>query len=235
VDRASRPWTIALAVVLLVGTVVAFTYTESLKLERKPVRKVRLDRWLSPVCDCPSQTARIAFELREPERLDISVVDGDGNTVRVLAAGLVRPAGRVVVTWDGRDDAGRVVPDGAYRIRLRLLEERRTIAVPRDLNVDTRAPEVTLVDVSPTALAPGEGLVARYRADEAARPSLLVDGEEVLRRGVRPPGPRRLAWPGLANGLPLAPGDHALAVRVADRAGNVSAPTESVAITVIEG
>ena len=226
---------IALAVALLVGTVAAFTYTEALKLERKPVRKVRLDHWLSPGCDCPRQTARISFELREPERLDVSVVDEDGDAVRTLATGLAKPPGRVVVTWDGRDDAGRIVPEGAYRIRLRLLDERRTIAIPVDLNVDTQAPVATLLDVVPTALAPGEELTVRYRADEPARARLDVDGQEVRRGGLRPAGARSLTWPAVVNGVPLAPGAHTVSLRVVDRAGNASVPTEAVTITVSEG
>jgi FlgD Ig-like domain len=131
---------ILLAVALLAGTVAAFTYTEAIKLERKPIGKVRVDRRLSPECDCPRQTARIGFDLREPERIGVRIANRDGNEVRVLASDVREPEGRVLLTWDGRDDAGAVVPAGTYRVRVRLLDERRTVVFPVGIKVTRPAP-----------------------------------------------------------------------------------------------
>jgi FlgD Ig-like domain len=140
VNSTARPGMILLAVVLLVGTIAAFTYTEAIKLERKPVGKVRVEGRLSPGCDCPRETARIGFDLRERERIDVTVANRDGDEVRVLASDLRRPKGRVVLRWDGRDDAGLIVPDGTYRVRVRLRDERRTIVFPEGIKVRRRAP-----------------------------------------------------------------------------------------------
>ena len=131
---------IVLAVALLVGTVAAFTYTEAIKLERKPVGKVRVEGRLSPGCDCPRETARIGFELREPERIDVMVANRDGEVVRLLASDLRQPKERIVLTWDGRDDAGAVVPHGTYRVRVRLRDERRTVVFPEGIKVTRPAP-----------------------------------------------------------------------------------------------
>jgi FlgD Ig-like domain len=133
--RTGRPGMVLLAVALLVGTVAAFTYTEAIKLERKPVGKVRVDPRLSPECDCPRETARISFDLREPTRIDVTIATRDGDEVRLLAADVRQPKGRVELTWDGRDDAGQVVPAGAYRVRVRLKDERRTIVFPEGIKV----------------------------------------------------------------------------------------------------
>jgi hypothetical protein len=223
-----------LAVALLVGCAAAFTYTEALKLERKPVVNVRLDRWLSPACDCPGETARFSFRPPEDERLDISVVDEGGDRVRTLASALPEAAGSVVVTWDGRDDAGRVVADGRYRLRLRLLDEGRTIEVSEAVNVDTRATVVRLDSVSPTELSPGDRLEVAFRIDEPARVALIVDGERSRRGGWRGPGARAFGWRGLVDGRPLSAGTHAVALEAKDRAGNVSLPTRPVTILVTE-
>ena len=126
---------VLLALVLLVGTVAAFSYTEAIKLDGQPVAKVRVQGRLAPECDCPRETARIGFNLREPQRIDVTMVNRDGDEVRELASGLERQEGRVVLTWDGRDDAGLVVPDGAYRVQVRLRDERRTIEFPEDIKV----------------------------------------------------------------------------------------------------
>jgi FlgD Ig-like domain len=136
----ARRGMILLAVALLVGTVAAFTYTEAIKLERKPVGKVRIEGRLSQGCDCPRETARIGFDLREPTRIDVTIATRDGEEVRVLAADVRRPKGRVELTWDGRDDAGLIVPTGAYRVHVRLKDERRTIVFPEGIRVTRPAP-----------------------------------------------------------------------------------------------
>jgi FlgD Ig-like domain len=135
VTRTGRRGMILLAVALLVGTVAAFTYTEAIKLERKPVGRVRVDPRLVPECDCPRETADIRFDLREPARIDVTIVTRDGDEVRVLESDVRRPQGRVELTWDGRDDAGLVVPPGVYRVHVRLKDERRTIEFPEGIRV----------------------------------------------------------------------------------------------------
>jgi flagellar hook assembly protein FlgD len=63
-------------------------------------------------------STRIAYTVSAVgARVDIGVFDVRGSLVRTLVDG--RPSsGRVVVVWDGRDDAGREVPSGVYFYRL---------------------------------------------------------------------------------------------------------------------
>lgn len=61
----------------------------------------------------------IQWGLSTATRVDLSVFDVQGRHVRRLASG-DRPAGRMVATWDGRDDRGRLVASGLYLVRLRL-------------------------------------------------------------------------------------------------------------------
>ena len=46
--------------------------------------------------------------------VSIKIVDASGNVVRTLDAGSMKE-GVNAVTWDGKDDAGNVVPAGAYK------------------------------------------------------------------------------------------------------------------------
>ena len=63
------------------------------------------------------EAARITARVRldGPAELRLWVADADGRTVRELFAGR-RARGTLRRWWDGRDEDGRVVPEGAYRI-----------------------------------------------------------------------------------------------------------------------
>jgi hypothetical protein len=61
--------------------------------------------------------ATIRYELRDQARIKLTVFDLLGREVRTLASGFVS-AGNFEALWDGKDDAGRVVPSGEYLYRL---------------------------------------------------------------------------------------------------------------------
>jgi FlgD Ig-like domain len=221
-----------LTVALLVGAVAAFSYTAKLKLTRPPVGVPRFDRWLSPDCGCPQERASLSFRLRKPQQTDVEIVDADGDRVRVLATGERLPRGRVEYEWDGRDDSGAVVPDGPYRVRVRLLDDRRITVIPTEVRVDTRPPLVEGVRVRPGSVAAGAKVTIRFRTNEPGTPVVLVDGDEGVRgprdrRGSRP-GVRRVVW------IPKAAGTYQVAVSMIDRAGNISPPSAAVQLTVAD-
>ena len=60
------------------------------------------------------EKVRIAYALTRPEKVTVRVWDPDGGRVRTLAEAAPRDAGQREEVWDGRDDAGRPVPDEAY-------------------------------------------------------------------------------------------------------------------------
>jgi hypothetical protein len=223
----------ALAVALLVGSVAAFTYTQKLKLERSPIGRTTFDRWLSPGCGCEQDTARLRFQLRERERIDATIVDADGERVRTLLTASDEDAGPVELEWDGRDDAGEVAPDGDYRVRVRMRDERRTIVIPVEVHVDTVPPRVALRGVSTTVLAPGETVELTYETNEFGTPLLLVDGEIAATPPPRKPGRNEVLWAGEAGETELVPGLYAVTFIVEDQAGNRSEPTRPTHIAVV--
>jgi hypothetical protein len=134
----SRRALTVLTLALLVGSVAAFAYAETLKLHRGPLGRGKIQHTVSPGCDCPRETARIGFTLHRAERLDVDVVNADGEVVRTLVADERRPKGRVVLEWDGRDgrsEGGEAALPGDYRVRIRLLDEDRTITIPGHVTV----------------------------------------------------------------------------------------------------
>ena len=213
----SRTGLIVLALVLLVGSAAAFARTERLKLAQSPVAKPKFPGHFSPTCGCKHATAQLSLLLRGPEQLDVSVVDSEGSHVATLAEGQDVAAGRASFEWNGRDDDGQVVPDGLYRLKVRLEHDRRTILVPKAILVDTAPPVVRVLGAGSTAA----GLLVRYRTNEAVRAFLLLNGNKVAHGANKTAGSGRLEWP--HEGL-LSPATAGLTVVAVDRAGNRSEP-----------
>jgi len=214
---------------LLVATAIAFGYTEKLKLTPSPILGTRVDKVFSPVCECDTDTATISFRLRTRDRLTVDVIDADGNSVRTLVQDSPTPRGRVTVFWDGRDDTASIVPEGAYRPRVHLVAERRTIVMPNPIRVDVTPPKVELVSLSRRVFSPdGDGradrIVARYRVDEGASVLLYVNGaQRVRKRGQQKTG--RIEWFGLLDGERQSQGVYRLSLGARDTAGNLGPRT----------
>jgi hypothetical protein len=223
--RRHAPLFVALA--LLVGSAVAFGVAERLKVEKSPVAGTMVDKVFSPVCRCPQRRAMISFRLRRADRLKLSLLDDDGREIRTLVSGERAARGPHEFLWNGRDDDGRLVPEGRYRPKVELGRADRTIVLPNPISVDVTAPVVKVVSVRPHTISPdgdgrGDIVRIRYRANERGRGMLFVNGRlRVVSRSQRQGGV--LQWVGGAGGAgKLPPGRYVLAVQARDLAGNLS-------------
>ena len=230
----------ALVAALLVATGLSTLYVESLKLEPSPIRGTRVTKVFSPVCRCDSSKARISFRVGKPDAVAVSIVDAAGRDVRDLAVDRTVTTRPVAFLWNGRDNAGAVVRDGLYRPRVRLDLLEKTFVLPNPIQVDTKAPRVTVVSVQPRLFSPdgdrrADRVDVSFRVDQRAQASLLVAGvQRVLGRPARLGG--HLRWYGMVDGKSLRPWTFDLAVSAVDVAGNRSRPTTagSVRIRYIE-
>jgi FlgD Ig-like domain len=235
-----RLFSVLVVVFLLGGTAAAFAVTQGLKLERSPVLAPEITKTFSPVCACDRDTATIGFRLRNGDTATLEVVDADGDVVRTLFAGRRVRSGNLGADWDGTDDAGRLVPDGDYRPRVRLADAHRTIVFPNEMRVDTAKPRVERFSVSRRVISPdgdgrGEGLSVSYRLNERARLWLLVNGKRRVRKfGQAPSG--AVQWYGRFRSRPARPGSYALGLVAVDEAGNRSnrVPAGPVRVRYIE-
>jgi len=224
-----------LVVALLAATAAAFALTQGLKLQKSPIFGTRVQPVFSPVCECPKDTARIAFKLRKADRLDISIVDG-GEVVRTIERGKRYPKGPVVIRWDGRDDAGRILPEGDYRPRIHVRSEHQTITLPNPIRIDVTPPVLQDVTVRPRVISPdgdrrSDNLTVRYRLSEDGRGVLFVNGK---RRALTrfPRTEETIVWNGKVRGRPVRQGVYAIQLLAFDQAGNRSARTPAVPIAV---
>jgi hypothetical protein len=217
---------VVVVVFLLGGTAAAFAVTQGLKLERSPVLSPRITKTFSPVCDCDREDALVDFKLRKSDNVTLEVVDGGGDVVRTLFRDRRFPAGRLDAGWDGRDDAGLVVPDGDYRPRVRLADAHRTIVFPNEMKVDTVKPRIEHFAVSRRVFSPdgdgrADGVSVAYELSERGRVRLFVNGKlRARKRGQAPTG--AVQWYGRFRGHPVRPRLYRLELLAVDEAGNRS-------------
>lgn len=97
--------------------------------------------------------ARVTLRVRlaERARLRVEVLRYGGARVRMLARDVRRDAGTWLFRWDGRNAAGRLLPDGPYRLRVTATRGTRRRVLERWV---TKAPGV------PWVPAPGSVVVA---------------------------------------------------------------------------
>ena len=181
--------------------------------------------------------------------------NGDGRldtvTVRVTATGLIRygwtvaPIVRGVVgsairtggapgraagfTWDGKDNSGRIVPDGSYRITVWTADaSNNRAAAVKDVTVDRRAAAVTTRSSSGFISPNGDGHTDRMTlsmtADSAITGSARVfdsHGRTVRRWTFTAAISGSWVWNGRNSaGTTVADGRYTFRVAGLDRAGN---------------
>jgi len=74
-----------------------------------------------------SALTTIRFNLTEAQNVNVHVFDMLGKEVRSLVSDRAFPAGSNSINWDGRDNAGTVVPAGAYYYQVSAGEKTQTV------------------------------------------------------------------------------------------------------------
>jgi flagellar hook assembly protein FlgD len=134
------------------------------------------------------------------------------------------------VSWDGRDDAGAQVPDGAYSYVIQAWDDNRnTGSTPRgEVTVDTAAPTVTIsapyLEFSPS----GESTKGTLVIQQAGSPEDLwvgtvrdAAGKEVRQFRWTGEAPKPFEWRGRdSTGRIVPDGTYSYVVTSTDRAGN---------------
>jgi len=223
----------------MVATGIAFAVTEHLKLEPSPITSTRVTKLFSPTCRCSTSKAWVVFSLRRSDRVTISVLNGpdpNDQEVKILLGAVERPAGRLRVVWDGRDDGGRLAPNGNYHVLVHLERERRKIVLPNVVRLDTQPPKITRVALSSHTISPDgdhkkDALHISYRLNERARILLYVDGKLAERTRYRAGRSGRFDWKGMLDGR-LLTGWHNLTLRAVDLVGNESPSTAPMPVRV---
>ncbi len=196
----------------------------------------------SPNGDGVRDTATLKAVLSGSDHWAITVSDASGTVVADFSG----TGSTASVAWDGRDNAGRRLPDGRYSASFTATSANGT-ARPASvaLRIDTVRPVISGLTLSPAVISPNGDHLAdtarlAFSVNETSKLSFTVlnaKGVTVRTMTVAAavaPGTRRLVWDGRvssAGGLAAAAdGAYSVVVRAADAAGN--AGTARCAVTV---
>src|SRR5687767_4631144 len=173
----TRPLVRVVFAVLVVATVAAFYLTQQLKGDFPLViRFATKPSHFSPNGDGVRDTSVVGFDLSEPASISCMDVDAEGAEVcRIISDKRLAGDTKHRFTWDGRDDAGNVVKDGTYRMRVVRRDESRVIDSTKKITIDRVPPRVTLLSATPSVIAtglPGEtpSVQLRYRGPKNRAP-----------------------------------------------------------------
>jgi hypothetical protein len=185
----------------------------------------------SPNGDGRRDVARISVRLRRPGRVTLTIRDEDRRVVRALLEEALHRPGWISLAWAGRDESGRLAPDGPYTIDLRAHGGPKRFAASRRIAIDTRAPLPRTLVVESAAIA-GAG-IGECRAEVTAGGDGAVRLEAVPVGAPAPAvamvGPRRLgsgdtlrwSWNGLTTaGRAAPPGLYLMRLTIGDPSGN---------------
>jgi flagellar hook assembly protein FlgD len=220
---------------LLVATAAAFAITEHLKLEKSPISVTGISGLFSPVCDCLTKSAAVGIRLRHTGHVTVTIVSSDGHEVATIAPNVLMQAHEErSFPWNGRTDAGALVPDGVYYPWVQL--QRRTYRFINKIRVDTVPPRVTSavrVKRSPTFFAGrGRSVAIRYTFSEKAHAVVYFRGRQII-LGRKTATTSKIKWSGRVDQRSLPAGRYVLAVGAVDLAGNETPARERKAVTVV--
>jgi hypothetical protein len=221
---------------LVVATFGAFFVAQRLKHEPTVVRGLRRTAMISPNGDGRNDVSRITFRLKKADDVAVDIVDARRGLVRSLVGNRHLRANRPIrpIVWDGRDDQGRIVPDGIYQVRLTLRREGRAVLLPGPITVDDTPPRPLVVSIGPNG-----GEVPEYLPNSRAggvQINVVAAGLDrkllIFRTDVRPfqlvrtlplgPGARSRDWDGTDDsGRPVADGTYVVVAQARDHAGNI--------------
>jgi hypothetical protein len=219
---------------LVIATFGAFFVAQRLKNAPSIVQQFKRTPVFSPNHDGRKDRAYVSFKLKRTDDVTVSVIDHEGDEVRVLADDQRIPAYTPTrFVWDGRTDAGALAPDGSYRIRITLRREGRSVTVALIIRLDLTPPRPRVVSIGP-AKDFGPELLPLADGGEADVHLLAPGFKPIIRLFKTGPGPTRLVdtWP-LADGTtvwhwngttrsgrPVSPGTYLVSLETRDLAGN---------------
>lgn len=172
----------------------------------------------SPNVDSGADETAITYRLSEAATVSIRVFKNT-DMIRVLEKDVSRTGDFHGVSWDGKDDSGRIVQDGNYNIVVSAEDKAGNWAIEQNalIQVDTRFGSIGPISLSPnpafpgdriTVAAPIQGAISTVTVEIDDRRIILedIDSDQVYTA---------------ATTAPEKPGDYPVMVRASNGSGQV--------------
>ncbi|MFQ3619323.1 MAG: FlgD immunoglobulin-like domain containing protein [Spirochaetales bacterium] len=169
----------------------------------------------------------ILHQGRETEAYQLQLKDASGRVIRTIAENRPVPA---QIFWDGKDDAGKVVPDGKYTADLMVAYRNgnRPTTITSPFEVDTLPPEATVFVANREVRQDAAGKLTPLQVEQRSSDEegwvgeFLVPGtNQVVFRKTWKGRVESFAWEGQsAAGSPVPSGEYVYRLTGEDRAGN---------------
>jgi len=196
----------------------------------------------SPNGDGEKDTARIYYSLSDNlsgyVNVTIKIYDSGNVLKKTLVDGVSKPQGTNSDVWDGKNEAGVVVSDGAYTYRIDAVDQAGNKAEQKSaaVAVDNTRPTISSLSASPDPFSPDEDgkedtTILSYDLSDNLPGDIIVtieiyDSENVLKRTSinalpRSQGPNSQVWDGKDNSDVIVPdGTYTYKIDAIDEAGN---------------
>ena len=130
---------------LVVATLAAFAWSQRLKRDPLVLDRVSFGRQgppsFTPNHDCRRDRMRILFRMTQSDRADVQIDKPGGKLVVTLARDqYLKRYTFFTYYWDGRMRGGGTAEPGRYRLRVKLLDEDRTLVPGGVMKLHSAAP-----------------------------------------------------------------------------------------------
>lgn len=135
---------------LVVATLAAFAWSQRLKRDPLVLDRVTFgtaaSRAFTPNRDCRFDRIRIRLRVTRSDRATAQIVKPGGRLIVTLSRdAFVKRYSYTTLYWDGRSRYGGIAPPGRYKLRVKLLDQGRTLVPPGAIRLH-RAPRRPLPD-----------------------------------------------------------------------------------------
>jgi hypothetical protein len=190
--------------------------------------------------------AKVSFYLiNRADDVDVYIIDDDGEIVRTLPGSgrYLRTLKRRLFVWNGREDDGRVAPDGVYEIQVFLVHQARTVVIRNSVSgavepitVDTVPPHPVVTSVSPATIPASSpsSVTIRYSGTDGLRPQILIyrigsAGPTQVKSYAATSRAGHSLWDGTIGGRPASRGTYVVAVALTNKACTTGTSPATVA------
>jgi hypothetical protein len=174
---------------------------------------------------------RFSFYLQyQADDVDVDVINRSGKIIGSVATRRHMRADRRypdgAFSWNGRENNGTIAPDGAYRFRIKLVKQHRTIVPNKPITIATERPRPLVMSVSPPVIMRGAAdptITIRYTGTEGRSATIFIyrlsrNGSREVKTFAIKAHDNHAIWDETIHRRPAPPGTYVVGLEVTNKA-----------------